>query len=118
MTNAAVYYSDQRVEVTKLVVGSLSNNVYIITCRESGESVLVDAASEPGRLIDIAKLLNVKQVVTTHGHHDHIGAVAQMREAGYPVGVSPQDASSLPGYDFLLEDATVLPIGRQEIRCI
>ena len=115
MANVPMHYSDSQVEITKLVVGPMDNNVFVARCRETGEALMVDAANEAERLLDLCRTLGVGRVVETHGHWDHIQAVPQVREAGYPVGVTAEDAPDLPGYDFLLADEEVLEVGRLRI---
>ena len=87
-----------------VVVGSFDNNVYVVRCKETGEGMLVDAANEHERLLELCKALDVRRVVETHGHWDHIQAVPAVRDAGYEVGVTAADAEMLPSYDFVLED--------------
>jgi glyoxylase-like metal-dependent hydrolase (beta-lactamase superfamily II) len=111
-------YRDDRVAITSVVVGGLDNNVYFVRDRATGESVLVDAADEPEQLLDLSRSLDVRRVLTTHGHHDHIRAVPAMREAGYPVGVAAEDAERLPGHDFLLEDGAAVEVGELRLRTI
>ncbi len=88
-------WSDASVEVRRLVVGPMENNVYIVRDRRTGEATLIDAANEPDRLLAAATALGVTSVLTTHGHWDHIQAVAPMREAGIPVWVREEDAAEL-----------------------
>ena len=113
-----MHYQDSQVEITKLVVGPIDNNVFVVRCHQTGEAVLVDAANESEKLLEASRRLNVRQVVETHGHWDHIQAVPALREAGYPVAVSAADASKLPGYDDVLEDDAVVPVGRARLRTI
>lgn len=105
-------------EVHKLVVGPIDNNVYVVRCSDTGESLLVDAANEHQRLIDIADELNVKTIVETHGHWDHIGAVEELRQRGYSVGVASEDSNMLASYDYLIEDGELIAIGKLRIRAI
>ena len=112
MANAPVHYSDSQVDITRAVVGPMDNNVFVARCRETGEALLVDAANEADRLLDLCRDLGVTTVVETHSHWDHIQAVPEVREAGYPVGVTLEDAPGLPGYDFLIADEEVLEVGR------
>jgi len=107
-----VVYADTAVEVHSLVVGPVENNVYIVRCRQSGDALLIDAANEHEKLLELCKRLGVKRVAETHGHWDHIQAVPAVREAGYRVGVNAADAGMLPSYDDLIEDEDVLEIGR------
>jgi glyoxylase-like metal-dependent hydrolase (beta-lactamase superfamily II) len=96
----------------------MDNNVYIVRCRETGDAVLVDAANEHDRLLEVCKQLGVRSVIETHGHWDHIQAVPALRDAGYEVSVTEADAGMLPSYDLLMEDDQVIAVGRQRLRTI
>ena len=111
-------YQDGQAEIHKVVVGPMDNNVYVLRCRETGEGVLLDAANEHERLLELCRELGVGKVLETHGHWDHIQAVPAVREAGYEVGVTTADAAMLPSYDFVLEDDSVIPVGRLALRTI
>ncbi len=120
MPTPTLHWSDADVEVHKVVVGPVDNNVFVVQCRQTGESVLIDAANEHGLLLEMCQKLGVRRVLETHGHWDHIGAVLQLREAGYEVGVTAADAPMLKdvGYDVLLDDAEVIEVGRLRITAI
>ncbi len=118
MVAGALHYQDSQVEITRLVVGPLANNVFVVRCRETGEAALLDAANEHDKLLELCRRLDVRQVLETHGHWDHIQAVPAVREAGYLVGVTAEDAAMLPSYDFLLEDDTVIAVGRLRLHTI
>jgi glyoxylase-like metal-dependent hydrolase (beta-lactamase superfamily II) len=112
---STLHYEDTQAEIHKVVVGPVDNNVYVLRCKETGDAVLLDAANEHEMLLDLAKKLNVRQVLETHGHWDHIQAVPEMRDAGYSVFVTQQDAGMLPSYDELLEDDSVIQVGRMRL---
>src|SRR5487761_1250593 len=103
----ALHYEDAQVEIHRYVVGPIDNNVFVLRCKQTGEALLVDAANEQDQLLACCKQLGVRQVVETHGHWDHIQAVPAVRDAGYSVAVTAEDAGMLPAYDQLLEDDTV-----------
>ena len=113
-----LHYEDTQAEIHRVVVGPMDNNVYVLRCRETGEAVLLDAANEHERLLDLCRDLGVRRVLETHGHWDHIQAVPAVRDAGYDVGVTQADAGMLPSYDFILEDDTVITVGRLRLRTI
>jgi glyoxylase-like metal-dependent hydrolase (beta-lactamase superfamily II) len=113
-----LHWSDADVEVHSLVVGPVDNNVFIIRCRRTGDAVLLDAANEHDRLLDLCRDLGVRRVLETHGHWDHIQAVPALRDAGYDVAVTAADAAMLPSYDSLLEDDTVIEVGDLRLRTI
>jgi glyoxylase-like metal-dependent hydrolase (beta-lactamase superfamily II) len=117
-TMTTLHYADERCEIHKVVVGPIDNNVFVLRCTETGDAVLLDAANEHERLLDLARSLGVRSVLETHGHWDHIQAIPEMRDAGYQVHVTAEDADMLPSYDQILDDDAVVPVGRLRLRTI
>ena len=93
---AALHWCDEQAEIHRIVVGDYVNNVFVLRCRQTGESVLIDAANEHDKLLELCRSLDVRSVLETHGHFDHIQAVPAVREAGYRVAVTAADAGQ-PG---------------------
>ncbi len=118
MAAVAPMYTDTQMEITKVVVGPVDNNVYVVRCRATGDAVMIDAANEHDLLLELCRDLGVRQVLETHGHWDHIQAVPAVRDAGYDVGVTAEDAAMLSAYDFVLEDDSVIQVGRLRLRTI
>jgi glyoxylase-like metal-dependent hydrolase (beta-lactamase superfamily II) len=117
---STLHWSNADAEIHRVVVGDYDNNVFVVRCRATGEAVLIDAANEHQRLLELASTLGVRRVLETHGHFDHIGAVTEMREAGYEVAVTAADAPMLRevGYDVLIDDAEVIEFGRLRLHAI
>lgn len=115
-----LHWADSRLEIHRVVVGSFENNVFVLRCRDTGEAVLIDAANEHERLLDLCRRLNVRRVLETHGHWDHIQAVPEIRDAGYEVGINSKDAPMLKdvGYDVFIDDAEVIEVGRLRLHAI
>jgi len=114
----SLHYQDSQAEIHRVVVGPMDNNVFVLRCRETGDAILLDAANEHDRLLELCRELGVRKVVETHGHWDHIQAVPAVRDAGYEVGVTAADAKMLPSYDFVLEDESVVEVGRLRLHTI
>jgi glyoxylase-like metal-dependent hydrolase (beta-lactamase superfamily II) len=105
--------------IRKVCVGPFENNVYIVACRTTGEAVIVDAAADPERILVEVGDVTPTAILTTHGHHDHVGAVAEVASAlGVPFRIHPDDAD-LAG---LVPDDPLLPgtvtVGRIDIEVI
>jgi glyoxylase-like metal-dependent hydrolase (beta-lactamase superfamily II) len=115
---AELHFEDERAEIHKLVVGPMDNNVFVLRCKETGEAVLIDAANEHEKLLELCSALDVRNVVETHGHWDHIQAVPAIRDAGYEVGITAEDAAMLDSYDYVLEDESVIQVGRLRLQTI
>lgn len=111
-------WSATGVEVHKVVVGPMDNNVYVARCTETGDAVLLDAANEHDRLLELCRALGVRRVLETHGHWDHIQAVPALRDAGYDVAVTAADAAMLPSYDSTIDDTDVITVGRLRLHAI
>jgi len=115
---STLHWEDERAEIHKVVVGPFDNNVFVLRCKETGDAVLLDAANEHELLLDLCTQLGVRQVIETHGHWDHIQAVPAVRDAGYRVAVTAEDAAMLPSYDDILEDESVIDVGRLRLHTI
>jgi len=87
------------VSIVKMSVGPMDNNAYLITCANTGESVLVDAANDPGLLVELVaeQAPKLALIVTTHQHFDHWQALSAVAEAtGAPTAAHRLDAEPLP----------------------
>ncbi len=115
---STLHWNDTDAEVHKLVVGPYDNNVFVIRCRHTGESVMLDAANEHEKLLELCRTLGVRTVLETHGHWDHIQAIPQIRDAGFEVGITAADAEMLPSYDYILEDDTRIQVGKLSLHTI
>jgi glyoxylase-like metal-dependent hydrolase (beta-lactamase superfamily II) len=113
-----LHYDDALIEIHKLVVGPYDNNVFVLRDKSTGDAVLLDAANEHDKLLDLCQALNVRTVIETHGHFDHIQAVPAIRDAGYEVGVTAADAKMLDSYDYVLDDDSVIEVGRLRLHTI
>lgn len=90
---------DASARVVTLVVGQLEANCYLVYAA-GGDAVVVDPGDEAPRVIDAARkrALTVRAILLTHGHFDHAGAAARLREAtGAPVVASVADEALLTG---------------------
>ncbi len=114
----ALHFEDTGLEIHRFVVGPVANNVFVLRCKASGDALLIDAANEHERLLDVCRELGVRRVLETHGHWDHIQAVPALRDAGYEVSVTGADAGMLPSYDLLLDDDQEIVVGRVRVRTI
>ena len=68
--------------LTKVAVDrDMSNNCYLLHCGETDETVLIDAAAEPERLLALIGDRSLTSIVTTHQHWDHHRALAAVKAA-------------------------------------
>lgn len=64
--------------IQKLVVGELRENCYIVT--RNGKTLIIDPGDEFEIILEHTKNLDVVEVLVTHHHFDHIGALSQVED--------------------------------------
>lgn len=85
--------------IAKLAVGPMANNVYLLRCRATGHALLIDAADEADRVLELARLggPTVETVLTTHQHPDHWQALAAVvAQTGARTLAGAGDAAGIP----------------------
>jgi glyoxylase-like metal-dependent hydrolase (beta-lactamase superfamily II) len=84
-------------EITKVSVDpEMHNNCYLLRCTETGDQVLIDAADEPERLLELIGDGGLTTVITTHQHWDHHRALpAVVQATGAVVVAGEPDADAI-----------------------
>lgn len=85
--------------IVKVSVGQMDNNAYLVTCSQTGETLLIDAANDAEILLELIERFAPKLslIVTSHQHWDHIQALGKVAEAtGAPTAAHQLDAEPLP----------------------
>ena len=83
--------------ITKIAVGPMANNAYLLRCNLTGAQALIDAADDAPRLLSEIGPAGLTHIITTHQHADHWQALAEVaREAGAIVVAGEDDADGLP----------------------
>ncbi|MFG2117362.1 MBL fold metallo-hydrolase [Streptomyces sp. NPDC048718] len=100
--------------ISKVAVGAMNNNAYLLRCRATGEQLLIDAAAEAGTLLTLIGDDGIAAVVTTHRHGDHWQALAEVAEAtGARTYAGAYDAEGIPvRTDVLVKDGDTVTVGR------
>jgi glyoxylase-like metal-dependent hydrolase (beta-lactamase superfamily II) len=105
--------------ITKVSVGPMDNNAYLLRCRRTGEQLLVDAATEPGRLLELVGDAGLSAVVTTHQHWDHHGALAEVVEATGAASLAhASDAEPLPVVTRTIAEGETVRVGDCDLEVI
>ena len=106
--------------IGKVSVGPMDNNAYLLTCRETGDRLLVDAADDAATLLALVGDGGLAQVVTTHQHRDHWQALAEVVSAtGARTLAGRADAPGIPvPTDVLLDDGDRVTVGAVELEVI
>jgi glyoxylase-like metal-dependent hydrolase (beta-lactamase superfamily II) len=83
--------------ITKVAVGPMDNNAYLLRCPSTGELLLIDAANEADTLLGLIGNVPLDRIVTTHQHWDHWQALKAVHQATRAkTAAHPDDADGLP----------------------
>ena len=83
-----------------LAVGQIAANCYIAGSEVTKEGIVVDPGGDAERIIELIKSLelDIKYIILTHSHWDHIGALKEIKEAtGAEIAMHTDEVKSLPG---------------------
>ena len=86
--------------IVKVSVGPMDNNAYLVTCSQTGETLLIDAANDADILLELIERYAPKLslIVTSHQHQDHWLALAEVAKAtGVPTAAHQLDAGPAAG---------------------
>jgi glyoxylase-like metal-dependent hydrolase (beta-lactamase superfamily II) len=115
-----------------LVVGALQVNCYVVACEDTRETLVIDPGDEGERIWDLIadQGYDLKRIVNTHGHFDHVGGNKYLVEkSGAELLIHKEDQDLLknmgghaamfgleveqsPPPDRLVEDGNLLSVGK------
>jgi glyoxylase-like metal-dependent hydrolase (beta-lactamase superfamily II) len=98
--------------ISKISVGPMDNNAYLLRCAADGSQVLIDAANDAARLLSVIGPAGITTVVTTHRHPDHTAALAEVVEStGARSLAHTDDAAEIPVVTGTLSDGDTVAVG-------
>jgi glyoxylase-like metal-dependent hydrolase (beta-lactamase superfamily II) len=106
--------------ITKVSVGPMDNNAYLLRCQRTDEQLLIDAANEPDRLLQLVGPDGLARVVTTHRHGDHWQGLQEVVDAtGAETVAGADDVAGIPVQtDQPVRDGERVAVGECELEVI
>jgi glyoxylase-like metal-dependent hydrolase (beta-lactamase superfamily II) len=106
--------------ITKVAVGPMDNDAYLLRCTGTGELLLIDAANEPETLLNLLGGEPLATIVTTHRHRDHWVALEPVAKAtGADTVAHVEDAPALPmAPTLLVSHEDTISVGNAQLKVI
>ena len=70
---------DNNVRIIRLELEPFGTNAYIVVCRNTNESLIVDVTGETDKILSCIKGTDPKYIIITHSHLDHISALQELK---------------------------------------
>jgi glyoxylase-like metal-dependent hydrolase (beta-lactamase superfamily II) len=111
---------DKEFKIFWKLCGSEGNNAYLIVCLETNESIIIDAPFGTEDVLEQAKETQVKAVLITHRHSDHVEGLKDIADAtGAHIAAHPEDADDMPvSPDVLVIDGDTINVGTVDVHVI
>lgn len=111
--------------IQRIAMGLLQTNCYIISCENSGHTIIIDPGDDPKKIIDYIQRNEFipKGMILTHGHYDHIGGVNILKGLAIPLMMNREDEVMLQlkdvkKVDRYLKDGELFDLGREKLKII
>ena len=111
---------DDEIQIERLKLGPWGTNAYIMVCRQTGDSVLIDAPADASTLTRRLQGTNLKYILLTHSHVDHIGALSELQsKLKVSLAAHAADSTKLPSPpEILLNDNDTVPFGKVKLKVL
>jgi len=111
---------NDQIQIYRLELGPYSTNSYILTCRKTNQSVIVDAPGDVDLVLAQLNKTRPQYILLTHGHFDHIGGLVELKSAlDIPVAAHLGDSSDLAlKPDLFLNDGDEISMGAIKLRVL
>ena len=114
-----VIAKDDTIQIEKLELGPYGTNAYVIICRQTGDSVLIDAPADASKIMEKLKGSDPKYILLTHNHMDHTGALPELRsKLKTPLAVHAADTGGMPPPEILLSDDDTVSFGNVKLNVL
>ena len=74
-----VIVNDSVIRVEKLTLGPYETNAYIVVCKKTGESLVIDAPAGASEIVAALQGTKPRYILLTHDHFDHTGVMTSLR---------------------------------------
>jgi glyoxylase-like metal-dependent hydrolase (beta-lactamase superfamily II) len=113
----AIIADDNNIRIEKMTLGPYETNAYTVVCRQTGESLAVDAPAGASEIIKNLHGTKPRYILLTHDHYDHTGVIVSLRSRlKVPLATHPASSYQLKTPpEILLKDGDTLVLGKLKV---
>ncbi len=105
-----------------LFVGTYAVKCYLVICKATNTSAVIDTGGNPEAIIKKAKELNIQpeKILLTHAHHDHAGGLERLDKAyNCPTWIDKKEPRPSGSRDLrFVEDGEIIKLGNLNIEVL
>ena len=111
---------DKNLRIERLTLGEYETNTYLLTCRQTGESLIIDAPAVSDEILNLVKGTKPKYILLTHDHIDHIEGMGWLRDKlKIPLATHELNSYQLNKRpDILLKGGDIINLGKLKINVL
>ena len=98
-------------------VGPWPMNTYVIICEESKSSAIIDPGADAKDILAMTEGTRISKILLTHAHRDHVGALAEIKQATRaPIFLHPDEKEMFNvRFDVSLRGGDTLKVGNHRV---
>jgi hydroxyacylglutathione hydrolase len=113
----ALIIDEKDIRIDRLILGPYETNCYIVACKKTGDSLVVDAPASVSSIIENLEGTKPKYILLTHDHYDHTGVLTSLRaRLKAPLAAHIADSASLKSPpEIILRGGDIFKLGNLEV---
>jgi glyoxylase-like metal-dependent hydrolase (beta-lactamase superfamily II) len=108
---------EKNIRIERLILSPYETNCYIVVCKKTGDSLVVDAPADASSIIAALEGSKPQYILLTHDHYDHTGTLVSLRSRlKVPLAAHAADSASLKTPpEIFLKDGDVFKLGNLDV---
>jgi len=115
-----VMVDEKDIRIERLILSPYETNCYIVVCKKTRQSLVVDAPADASSIIETLKGTEPKYILLTHDHYDHTGTLASLRSRlKVPLAAHAADSAALKTPpEISLADGDTITLGNLKVTAL
>ncbi len=115
-----IIVNEKDILIERLVLSPYETNCYIVVCKKTQQSLVVDAPADASKIIETLQDTEPRYILLTHDHYDHTGTLASLRlRLKVPLAAHSADSATLKTPpEISLKDGDTVTLGNLKVTAL